>query len=308
MEKFEDDEIVEKYNLLQQNIEVSDDDDDDDDEYEEDSLLDIFLKKRSQEIYKNEEFVKIEGFNGSYTANLSMSVEIWKTLFDVIIDEIIEHVTKILESNIFVKCDYIFLVGGFASSLYYQERIKKEFNMIPVIIPELPQLCVVDGAARYGLRPKFMKIRRLSKTYGIKADKIRSNIKDENIFPNGYIDKHLDKVKVNGQIEEHIIGCFMIFTQKNAKIAIDDEPIIRDVLKQSKKQTKALIEIYESDKLIPAICEVDANRKGKIYVKFDKKVKKLWIEFDYSDTMFTVHAYPDGLKKSAKHMVRIDYE
>ena len=62
----------------------------------------------------------------------------------------------------FATCKWIFLVGGFANNLYYQSKLKEAINEkwgyhnIKIIIPIFPELCVVDGAARYGLYPHFI--------------------------------------------------------------------------------------------------------------------------------------------------------
>ena len=52
---------------------------------------------------------------------------------------------------------------------------------LSVIIPKLPQLCVVNGAAKYGLK-RFV----FNKTYGIKCNKMITDI-DTNKFHQGFI-------------------------------------------------------------------------------------------------------------------------
>ena len=57
----------------------------------------------------------------------------------------------------------------FVNSNYFQTRMQLEFGKqkrLFVEIPDVPRLCVVDGAARYGLTTNFVKIRRVSGTYG----------------------------------------------------------------------------------------------------------------------------------------------
>lgn len=212
------------------------------------------------------------------------------------------------------NCKYIFLVGGFANSVYFQKQIKRAFKDITVVIPELPQLCVVDGAARYGLKPRFVKIRRLAHTYGIKVNKL-TNAVDESKFPKGFIKEHVYMDKVENR---EIIGdCFSVFAVKNKQITINDEPVIKDVYKIIPTQKKAIIEIFESDKEEPKTCltkddvdgnEYDATNIGHFEVLFDSKTGKLWVEFDFSDTMLSVYAYPDGHKRTLDSKVEVDYE
>eukprot|EP01084_Bolivina_argentea_P122817 217640_1 len=97
---------------------------------------------------------------------LSMHNNVWQCLFDYTIDPIITHCRNILLTNEMKNCKFIFLVGGFANSKYFQVRMQKSFadhNNLSVVIPHLPGLCVVDGASRYGLNKYFVKIRQYAK-------------------------------------------------------------------------------------------------------------------------------------------------
>ena len=90
---------------------------------------------------------------------LSMHNDVWEYLFNKIIEPITKHCHKILSNKSMKDTKYIFLVGGFSNSKYFQMYMKNEFekyNNLSVVIPDLPGLCVVDGASRYGLNNKFV--------------------------------------------------------------------------------------------------------------------------------------------------------
>eukprot|EP01083_Nonionella_stella_P317989 1160195_1 len=85
---------------------------------------------------------------------LSMHNDVWENLFNTIVNPIIKHCKKILTKPQMKDAKYLFLVGGFADSKYFQMKMKNEFSKyrnLSVVIPGLPGLCVVDGASRYGL-------------------------------------------------------------------------------------------------------------------------------------------------------------
>eukprot|EP01084_Bolivina_argentea_P316201 548040_1 len=71
---------------------------------------------------------------------LSMHVDIWNKMFNVIINPIVAHCKQILRAKDMNKAKYLFIVGGFANSKYFQMRMKKEFggyNNLNVVLPDL---------------------------------------------------------------------------------------------------------------------------------------------------------------------------
>lgn len=99
-----------------------------------------------------------------------------KQMFDNIINKIVRLI-HIQLSNNQKSCSAMFLVGGFSSNVYLQNRIKEEFhNMVQIIsVPDEPMCAVANGAVIYGLHKlknnenninnSFSKI--LKYTYGI---------------------------------------------------------------------------------------------------------------------------------------------
>jgi Hsp70 protein len=69
------------------------------------------------------------------------------------------------------RCDYLFLVGGFAASPLLQERIKNEFDgpVKRIVIPPNPGVAVLAGAVAYGLNPLKIRTRRSQLTYGCRV-------------------------------------------------------------------------------------------------------------------------------------------
>jgi hypothetical protein len=70
------------------------------------------------------------------------------------------------------RCDYLFLVGGFARSPVLQQRIRQRFGgqFDKIVIPLEPGEAVVAGAVLFGLNPRTSIIqRRMRYAYGIQA-------------------------------------------------------------------------------------------------------------------------------------------
>ena len=62
--------------------------------------------------------------------------------------------------------DFIVMVGGFSKSPIVVQEVKDNVS-IPVIVPESPELSVVQGAVMFGWKPEIVKSRKSKRTYGI---------------------------------------------------------------------------------------------------------------------------------------------
>eukprot|EP01083_Nonionella_stella_P106706 308215_1 len=111
-------------------------------------------------------------------------------------DPIVNHIHKLLaEPKLMRNCKYLCLVGGFSSSVYFQNKMKEAFGSrskyrMQMVIPNRPILSVVEGAAYFGITPNYMKARVLRYTYGrmlyfSKRQAISSGV------PPDYIDNNL---------------------------------------------------------------------------------------------------------------------
>ena len=60
---------------------------------------------------------------------LILATELWKSLFNSVINPIIKHCEQLLESEFLDNVQFMCLVGGLAASKYLQKRIRKAFGM-----------------------------------------------------------------------------------------------------------------------------------------------------------------------------------
>ena len=239
-------------------------------------------------------FVEIKRVNDKYI--LSLHYNLWFIMFNEIIEPIINHCNKLLKMDELRDIKYIFLVGGFSASKYFQNYIKKYYKNIKIVIPNLPGLCVVDGASKYGLDPHFVKIRKMPKHYGIstkcKKSIISSDIPAKHIQNNTFV--------YDGTM--YVENLFGKIINKNESILFDT-PKIRRFNKSTESSTSIRIGVYSSAEDNP-LTIYDCDELGSFHIPMSKGKQKIMVEFIFGQTILTVYAYETG--KNKKKM-EIDY-
>ena len=238
---------------------------------------------------------------------LSLHNDVWRKMFDVIVDPIVAHCRNILATNEMKDTKYIFLVGGFANSKYFQMRMQSEFGKrkgLSVEIPDLPSLCVVDGAARYGLSTNFVKIRRMPKTYGCSISKAKYSLNAAQ-FPKDHIEKHEYHSLNHGSL--YVRDCFDIYKRIGEDVKLDSKPVVKTVKKGNPSALSSTTKIYCCTKRNPVtVLEEGCKLLGTVTVPMEKDEKRTTIEFRFSNTTITVFKYPKG-KEEQKQKCVIKY-
>eukprot|EP01083_Nonionella_stella_P301979 1039107_1 len=190
---------------------------------------------------------------------LTMSIAIWKYLFDSVIDKIETHVCTLFQDvKALEGCGYLCLVGGFASSKYFQERmenafgIKSKFNLILKVATK-PALSVVKGAAHFGVARYFVQARILRYTYGLRLNWTMPMAKKLGV-PASYLNNE-DNIIIDHEGVVRVRYCFTVFAPKNKRVATK-ELITQTVYANA---TTAKIPILFSDLQEPTVAD-----EGKI--------------------------------------------
>ncbi len=91
-----------------------------------------------------------------------------ENMFNKVIDGSLHEIDKQFTRLEKKQCDYLFLVGGFATSPLLQEKVKKAFadRVKSIVIPPQPGAAIVEGAVLFGLEPEIHVSRILRVTYG----------------------------------------------------------------------------------------------------------------------------------------------
>ncbi|KAG0196930.1 hypothetical protein BGX28_009539 [Mortierella sp. GBA30] len=103
---------------------------------------------------------------------LCVPVEEMKSeVFEPVISDVLDLIQKQLHQSQ-QKCSAIFMVGGFGSSRYLEERVRQEFSHLVelIAVPQRPELAVVRGAVYAGLNTKTINMRVARRWYGVDAN------------------------------------------------------------------------------------------------------------------------------------------
>eukprot|EP01083_Nonionella_stella_P081209 223580_1 len=242
---------------------------------------------------------KISGFSNLISFEegyLEIDVMVWRLMFDHVINPIIFNIQKLLDNAEQMRdCRYLCLVGGLACNTYFQSKMKRHFGVesrynLDVMIPQRPMLCVVEGAAYFGITPNYIKARILKKTYGIKASftesKARSNgVKQSDIARNRiYIDYY------NGYF---VKNCFKVLGRKNSEIV--NNQIVKYSAKRQPGCEFAKVEILCSDLECPTMVHQGVTL-ASLKIEFDDGTKQqsdvsINLEFHFYDTQLKVIAF-----------------
>ena len=116
-------------------------------------------------------------------------------MIEKVAKKISAHTKDMLNEKGNENIDFIIMVGGFSTSPIVVQLVKDCVPpSIPVLVPEEPELAVVQGAVMYGWRPEIIKSRKSNKTYGINLImEFRENIDPEDlVFYDGNNEKMCD--------------------------------------------------------------------------------------------------------------------
>ncbi|GAX45256.1 hypothetical protein NIES4075_62770 [Tolypothrix sp. NIES-4075] len=196
------------------------------------------------------------------------------------------------------KCDYIFLVGGFATSPFLQERVKQRYEskkVQKVVIPHDPGAAVVWGSVAYAKNPTRIRSRCSRLTYGIET---------RMPFEDG--DKE-DKKWVNELGKEYCDNRFDIFV-KARKIVKVGEKVKRKYYPSEKNQTGVSIDVYSTpEEDVYYIDEDHVTLECRIVVDMSDTTdgwnRAVEVSMDFGDTEIQVEAKNVNTGKLYNHKI-----
>ncbi len=234
---------------------------------------------------------------------LCMSQSVWREcLFDKVIDPMIKHVQEMIEivnqtedkNKQKKSITYLCIAGGLASSKYFQHRIYDTFGVqsaykLSIRIPRRPILSVIDGALKLGLRPGYIKTRRLKYTYGIAVDRSeRTVLREKHRLPAGYLEKK-ENFYVHPNTHQRIVrNLFSKWVTKNDAVEYG-VPFEKGYKRFHRKEKTSRLAIYCSSEADPYVAE------GKVLASV-----KIKFPDQYQGLKFIVQFYFGGTKISAK--------
>ena len=219
-------------------------------------------------------------------------------IFKPTVDEILKCAGNVLRQRIGIK--YIFMVGGFSTSKYLTEAVRKAFgDKVKVLIPEDPALAVLKGAVQFGWKPDFVRTRIARKTYGIAVDqhfndfKHRIETKHE-MYSNEYYSKDV----------------FSTFIRKNSTVELDSSEFKTYTSKH--KEQEITFRIFSSESENPAyVNDEDACEIGRLCIPAPvtsaSGTREFGVTFYFGRTEITVTVKELGIPGAVEKTTRIDF-
>lgn len=173
----------------------------------------------------------VEILNNEY---LCLGPETVKQMFQPVVSGIVSHMENVLNRPELNSVNCLFMVGGFAESVFLQEAIKTAFSSrCKILIPNDPGIAVVQGATMFGQKTTTVSSRIMATTYGFSG---WSNFDPEIHDPQ-------KKVIVEGV--EKCKDLFNVIVKENEVVKVGDtKRVIRHPIYSDQKA--ALIEFYTS--------------------------------------------------------------
>lgn len=168
-----------------------------------------YLQQRHQDALQ-----KLYDLQGGEDYFVRLTSEDMDSIFEPVLTGLVTAVQRQF-SKLFAeskRCDYLFLVGGFAESRLLQKRIKHKFDRgnggpALVVVPENPGRSILGGAVAYGLNPGLIRTRRSRYTYGVGTGMV--------------LDKTLDAGRKTFTNDENVVYCddrFMIYVSRGQSV------------------------------------------------------------------------------------------
>jgi len=209
------------------------------------------------------------------------------SLVSIMFEESIYNIVSCIKKSVLLggtTFDYIFLVGGFARNTILQKRIQAEFenDNTKVIIPDFPNMAVVEGAVHFGLNPNIITSRFSSYTYGIRGKKVFDETKD----PANLLED-IDGVK-------RCKDTFFAFVKANERVPNGHE-VIRYYGPVRKNQTRFIFPLFASSESSELYISENAEEIGRVVVDLpqkiaNKKSKKIKVTMTFGGAEITVRA------------------
>eukprot|EP01083_Nonionella_stella_P014672 41187_1 len=242
-------------------------------------------------------FVKIT----EESQTLLIDVELWKKWFDKVIKQITDHIEgseslyRLLVSD---DCKYLYLVGGFAQSRYFQHKMKLHFSVEPynlkVIVPSNPILCIVTGAAYFGMNKVMMKARVMPCTYGF-----WERMTEQQAIKWGVSKKYIAAHKLrDGTVE----GYFHILTKKGDRVVLNQSVTSTSKIQREDHDLVVPFSVLKSNSKEPITID-DGEELGKMQIPISKYNRHFhrqnrWVEFVlefyFDDTMLKAYVHPEN--------------
>ena len=228
---------------------------------------------------------KFEGDGIQWTSQgmLRLQPSVMLSLFEPVVDEVVQHIQHLLHIPELMPIKYLFLVGGFAESATLQVAIQEAFqHKLKVVIPQNVSLTILKGAVMFGQDPSLIHVRRSALTYGVGC---------VNPFIPG---KHPPEKRMVKNGVEWCSGLFDTFVFADQAVSLGQTVTRSYTLAQEGTQSTK-ISVYASDKesvqyITDPGCEKVAQMRLEMPNSVDRRCKEVRVKMMFGDTEISVEA------------------
>ncbi|KAG0560058.1 hypothetical protein KC19_10G151200 [Ceratodon purpureus] len=182
-------------------------------------------------------------------SEIELTEEDMKSIFDPVVDEILELIAAQLMQVPNIKV--MFVVGGFAGSPYFIQRIRARFlrDVQHIVCPQNPGSAVLQGAVSLACNPEAIFSRIAKKTYGTSVT---------HRFDHAYDPQKFLKIDSGGV--EWCRNRFDIFVTKGSRVEVNKR-VTKEYIPHSPGQTHMLFDLHSSTEQDPRYTEGPNVRK-----------------------------------------------
>lgn len=199
-------------------------------------LIQMFEEDEDKDF--GEHLKSLPGF-GYKRGKLLVNQKIITEIFEPSVTSLVQLVRKIIAQENVTKISDIIMVGGFSQSPIVSKTVRDLFENVNVIIPNDPDLAVLQGAVMYRYWPEVVRTRRSPYTYGTRLLRLWLEGDDE-----------AKKVR-RGKSKEVFCGDhFEKFVSQNEEFETGQTATL-EVYPVEAETTEMGIDVYTSDKPDP---------------------------------------------------------
>ena len=224
-----------------------------------------------------------DGIRWTSQGMLRLQPAVMFSLFEPIVDEVVQHIQHLLNIPEIMPIKYLFLVGGFAESPTLQGAIQKAFqHKLKVVIPQNVSLTILKGAVMFGQDPSLIHVRRSALTYGVGC---------LNPFVPG---KHSPEKRVVKDGVEWCTGLFDTFVFADQAVSLGHTVTRSYTLAQENKQSTK-ITVYASEKgSVQYVTDPGCEKVGEMRLEMpssaEGRCKEIRMTMMFGDTEISVEA------------------
>lgn len=247
----------------------------------------------------------IKSHGGS--ATLDMSYELMMSFFKMPIEQIIDTVASVIDSNQEKLSDlsHVIMAGGYSRNAYLHKRMIEEFQTkrnIKIMLGQEPDLLIVRGAAVFGADPEsIIKSRKAKFSFGISC-----TINFDHLNPLHMIYKDFE---LTGPKGESKLKIFDTLVKKGDDISVGTVTKRNYYNPAFEGTSKIEIDILKSSLEKPFhVSDADPNILAKVVVPINKSLpmedRGFGIEFSFatSEVVCYVYSIKDNLFLNKAHI------